>query len=471
LSTLVAQAPPESELLGLLDLLGPDGPAVISSSVVRSRTELFLEAANLADQIAGTVAEGDRVGLVDAGDHLSIVAVIACLLAQRPIAMLPVTGNDVSQVTAARARCGVVLRGGALSQIGSPARDRRLDSRYGLHDGDSAEVLVLFTSGTTNEPRGVRLSAGNLAANLTAMRRTAAAWTASERIGQILPVTHSFGLSMALLALIARSPLVLLDGGPPSRRLLQSLDDHHVSILGCVPYYLRLLARRGLDVGIDCATQLRALYLAGGGISDIDLHATLPFYEGDVYLMYGFTEATARVAVRRRGDGAPRNSVGLPLPGTHVEILDENGAVVPAGTGGRIRVSSPCLMIGYLGEPPREPGSPWPTTDLGRLDTAGNLFITGRVAEMLNFRGNRLSVVTIEAEVIKLSGVQDARLIPDSREEDAQCRLQIVPEAHVDHRNLRAELMRTVNPKGLLREITFVDHLEMTRSGKPLRRS
>jgi acyl-coenzyme A synthetase/AMP-(fatty) acid ligase len=301
------------------------------------------------------------------------------------------------------------------------------------------------------------------------MMRSTAPWTPQDRLGQVLPVTHSFGLSMALLALARGVPIVMLGDGPPSRRLATAFDRQAVTIFACVPYFLRLMSLRGFNLGGDCARALRLLYLAGGGVSDADLGTLLGDFGGEVYLMYGFSEATARVAVRRMGDGAAADSVGLPLPGTFVDIVSREGVVQPPGVEGFIRARSACLMIGYLGQEPRTPGSGFVTSDLGVLDAFGNLFVTGRDSELMNFRGNRVSVVSVEAVVLLVAAVLDARLTPDSRDEDALCRLQVVAAVGAPREAIRRDIIRTVAPKGLIREITFVDVLERTRSGKPTR--
>jgi len=144
--------------------------------------------------------------------------------------------------------------------------------------------------------------------------------------------------------------------------------------------------------------------------------------------------------------------------------------VQPPGSEGFIRASSPCLMIGYLGQAPRTRGSAFVTTDLGVTDVYGNLSITGRDSEVMNFRGNRVSVVSVEATMMQMTGVLDARLKPYSRDEDTQCTLRVVAQTDAHHGELRREIIRTVTPKGLIREITFVEALEKTRSGKPIRR-
>jgi acyl-coenzyme A synthetase/AMP-(fatty) acid ligase len=441
-----------------------------------TRGHVWEEATALARAIEVQVPPGHRIGLVDTRDALSIVGILAAFIAGRSVALLPVSGvNDPEmQDFASDARCAAVLVGGLLESVTRPSPDDPLgllDPRLGLDPAGvaSPEVVVLYTSGTTRKPRGVRLSNKNVASNLSAMMRVTAPWTPSDRLGQILPVTHSFGLSMALLALARETPIVLLGDGPPSRGLATAFDVHGVTIFACVPYFLRLMSRRGLNLGSDCANFVSTLYFAGGGVSDADLLALLPDYCGNVYLMYGFTEATARVAVRRMGDGAAPDSVGLPLPGTYVDIVSADGTVQPPGSEGFIRASSPSLMIGYLGQVPRAPGSAFVTTDLGVTDACGNLSITGRDSEVMNFRGNRISVVSVEAAVIQIPGVLDARLKPDLHAEDAQCTLRVVAHADAHYGDLRRAITRTVTPKGLIREITFVEVLERTRSGKPIR--
>jgi len=465
----------------LLALLGPErssqSPCITFGDRTMSRGEVWEESAALARAIELQVPPDHRIGLVDTQDPSSIVGILAAFIAGRSVALLPVSGADDPEVQefASDARCPAVLVGGEVELVTRPLPDDPLDllnpaAGLGPAGAASPEVVVLYTSGTTRKPRGVRLSSTNVASNLSAMLRYAAPWTPANQLGQVLPVTHSFGLSMALLALAREVPIVLLGDGPPSRRLATAFDLHGVTVFACVPYFLRLMSRRGLNFGGDCAHEVGALYLAGGGVSDGDLRTLLPDYRGDVYLMYGFTEATARVAVRRMGDGAIPDSVGLPLPGTYVDIVSPDGIVQPPGSEGFVRASSACLMIGYLGQTPRTPGSAFVTTDLGITDVYGNLSITGRDSEMMSFRGNRTSVVSVEAAVMQMTGVLDARLKPDSRDEDAQCTLRVVAQADAHHDELRREIIRTVTPKGLIREITFVEALEKTRSGKPIRR-
>lgn len=454
--------------------IGADGTmeAVSDGVEVLTREELFFTAGQLANQIESEVAPDARVGVMASTGVQNVITVLGGLLSKRSTALLPNDGlgSENPHQVAMAAHCQAIVTTGGLDDV--PLVDTRVEelTTFGLSPGDSPERLVLFTSGTTSLPKGVRLSEANLLAHLTAMLRTAVPWGPSDRVGQTLTMSHSFGLSMALLALATRTPLVMLPDGAPGRRLAEAMDANGVTVYACVPYFLRLMATRGIDLGGSAALSLKHLYLAGGGVSDADLAALLPNYAGETYLMYGLTEATARVAVRRGRDCAPSNSVGLPLPGIHVRIVGPEGEHLAAGQTGRVQVFSPTLMIGYLGDEPRRPGDPITTTDLGHLDPAGNLYITGREAEMMNFRGNRVSLPAVEALIDGIDGVLQSRLRPDSREEDAPAELLIVAEPGAEQKPIRMAVLRTVAPKGLVRQITFVDHLPTTRSGKAIRR-
>lgn len=445
--------------------------SVCDSSATLSRGELLVHARSLASNLEQTVPPQARIGVFVTPGVQGLLDVLAGLLSCRSVALLPTDGQGVEwpRHVALSANCQALVHNGAIEPL-APADDQVLAATYGLGNHDSPERVVLFTSGTTSAPKGVRLSEANLVAHLTAMLRTAVPWRTGDRVGQSLSLSHSFGLSMALLALATRTPLVMLsDGAAPGRRLAESMDANGVTVYACVPYFLRLMATRGIDLGGSNATSLKHLYLAGGGVSDADLAILLPNYSGETYLMYGLTEAMARVAVRRGRDRAPSNSVGLPLPGFHVQVVDSWGDPLPIGDTGRIRVFSPTLMIGYVGEEPRSHGAPLTTTDLGHLDAAGNLFITGREAEMMNFRGNRVSLPAVEALVNGLEGVQNSRLRPDSPEEDSPAQLMIVAEHGADENRIRMAVLRSVVPRGLVRQIAFVDDLPITRSGKAIR--
>lgn len=448
-----------------------DGWGIIDGDVRLERGDVFSRAYSRAESFRDALRPDERIAFVDTDDHEAVINILAALIAGRSLAMVP-NRPEVGLEAAAAARCAAIARGPALHPVNATLNDDpRTAPSFGIERHGSPEAVVLFTSGTTGDPKGVRLSRRNVITNLTAVIRQTGRWDSGDRLGLLLALTHSYGLSMVLLALSQSAPIVMLGTATPGRATAAIIESESVNVLAAVPYYLRLLAHRGLHLGSAAfAPGLDRLFLAGGGISDQELEHVTPALEATTFLMYGFTEATARVAIRRRGDGAPSGSVGLPLPGTFVEIVGPTGAPLPPGETGTIRVSSPSLLIGFLGEEPREPGASHTTSDLGYLDEAGHLFVTGRAAEMLNFRGNRVSLPEQEARLLLLPGVEAARLVPESRDEDAQCFVQLILADGADVSELKRAALDAVEPRGLIRKIVVVKGLETTRTGKPIRR-
>lgn len=436
------------------------------------RGELLRLAATRARVLASLVPPGSRIGVVDTGQCQTLATILAGLLAERPTVLLAADSGADRTDQALAAACATVLRGDEVISSGGIAAGSGalLDPGLGADCHGAAEAVVLFTSGSTSQPRGVRLSHANLLSNLAAMDRSVGPWGEDARFGLVLSMAHSFGLSMVLLTLARRTPIVALGGGAPTRRLQGALDTHRVSVVASVPYYLRLLATRGLRLGTEFAPHLRSLFLAGGAIADAELADLLSGSQPETHVMYGLTEATARVAVRRIGDGAWPDSVGLPLPGTRVDAVGPQGETLPPGAAGRLRVTGPGVMMGYLGEPLRPAGEPFVTTDLGVVRESGDVVVTGRQADMLNFRGNRVSLPLIEGMATSVPDVTAARFIPDSPDDDARGVMLVVPRAAADLAAIRQQIQRVVVPRGLIASIEFVADLPTTRTGKPIRR-
>lgn len=465
--------PSGTPLLDLLDLgRDPDRLAVVDATRSVTRHGLATAARMLAAQVFAHIRPGHRLALVPTDSLDDVVVVVAAVMAGRSVAMLPILDLASPDLPEAlrQADCDAYAHAGILHPVDPVGHGTDLppDTRPPATRPGDQEAALLFTSGTTSHAQGVRLSTAGVTANVAAMLQVTVPPSDTDRLGLVLGLTHSFGLSMLLLSLTRGVPVVMLGTGAASRGLVEAMVHHKVTTLACVPYFLRLAARRHLD--LTAGGRLDTLFLAGGGIEDGELDDLLPHPVATTYLMYGFTEASARCAVRRRGDGAPRDSVGRPLPGVRIEIVDEAGAVVPNGVEGRIRVWSPALMIGYLDEPPRDPAQPFTTTDLGRVDDHGHLFITGRTVEMHNFRGNRVSLRAVENRIGQVPGVLAALLQPESAAEDAVCRLLLVAAPASDPATVRRAALAQVEPRGLVSQVQLVDDLPRTRTGKLLRR-
>lgn len=255
--------------------------------------------------------------------------------------------------------------------------------------------LLLATSGTTGNPKFVRLSLSNIRANAQGIAE-ALGIDSSGRAVASLPMHYSYGLSVLNSHLIRGASVALTNEGLVSPDFWRLVREQQCDSFAGVPYSYQMLDRLRLEC-LDVPS-IRTLTQAGGKLSSRLIerfHQTMAARGGKFFTMYGQTEATARIAILP-SDLLPRKlgSVGFPLAGGSVEI----------GAGGEIVYSGPNVMLGYaerredlaLGDVQR---GQLQTGDLGRVDEDGCLWITGRQRREAKVFGLRLNLDDLEGMV------------------------------------------------------------------------
>lgn len=272
--------------------------------------------------------------------------------------------------------------------------------------------LLLSTSGSTGSPKLVRLSPQNVLANANAIRK-ALAIEAFERPITSLPWSYSFGLSVVHSHLLAGGMLVLTERSLVSREFWDQARESRISSFYGVPYMYDVLRR--LDFEQLDLPSLGTLAQAGGklGKEVVRYFAdAMTRRGGRFFVMYGQTEATARMSVLP-WEALPDKlgSVGLPLPGgtVHIQALDEDGDESP-GHEGEVIYTGPNVMMGYAegradlarGD---ELGGTLRTGDLGFVDSDGYLYITGRLKRIAKVFGHRVSLDEVEGHLHGIGSV------------------------------------------------------------------
>lgn len=325
----------------------------------------------------------------------------------------------------------VILRGereGALSWEAFLARaedtpEAMLDARIGALTPDSPSDL-LYTSGTTGRPKGVITTHGQ---NLRAFSD----WSdivglrAGDRYLIINPFFHAFGYKAGWLAALLRGATILPLAQFDAETVLARIERYRVSFLpGSPTLYLSLLAHPRLD-----AYDLSSLRVAVTGAASIApelirrMRKVLGF---DVVLTaYGLTECCGLATVCRLGDALQTiaNTSGRALAGVEIRCVDAEGNDVAAGEPGEVWIRGYNVMRGYFDDEAatREAidDAGWlHTGDIGSLDAAGNLCITGRLKEMFIVGGFNCYPAEIEHLIgthpavaqVAVVGVPDARL-------------------------------------------------------------
>ncbi|MEU6777835.1 AMP-binding protein [Nonomuraea angiospora] len=349
------------------------------------------EAAGLGgDELAGHVARTAealtrlRPGPLFCGMRNNLTSVLRYLAAWRsgrPIALL-----DPDLAPGALAELVGRFRPAALLGF-THAADGSPPPRRDVPEPHPDLAVLLATSGSTGNPKLVRLSRQAVLANATAIA-TALAIVPDEIAPTSLPLHYSYGLSVLNSHLIAGATVMLTEAGLLERSFWTHLDAHRCTSLAAVPYQYEMLRRLRYDRAEHPA--LATLTQAGGRLGQ-DLVQEFAGQADRFFVMYGQTEATARIAV---------------LPPDR--LADKPGSAGPAIPGGRLTVDEgevvyhgPNVMMGYAetaadlarGD---DLGGVLRTGDLGRLDSEGFLYLTGRLKRIAKIFGVRVNLDDVE---------------------------------------------------------------------------
>jgi long-chain acyl-CoA synthetase len=343
----------------------------------------------------------DGLAIVTASMTVEFVATLLAFLGlPRPVAIFSSgwTEDERASRRALLGRCLEVDERGAV---------------VGRWDGPSAAVhpearLVLFTAGSTGRPKAVQLSETNIRANTRAVIE-ALDFGSAEAQTLFLPLSYSFGLLGHLLpALELGVPTELVERLVDAARLFAS--GTIPGMVGGVPSHFEVILR-ALPAGHACDRISHVV--TAGAYSSPDLRWRLrgAFPSATIYNNYGQTEAAPRI---------------LCLPSSHPEFFTP-ATGYPVGDlrvrlsgEGELMVSGSQIMLGYLGdaEGTREKvRDGWLATgDLARIDPGGLVTITGRMDEIVNVGGERISVLEIESAIRRIEGVRNAGVlaVPDA---------------------------------------------------------
>ncbi|MFI5979405.1 class I adenylate-forming enzyme family protein [Streptomyces sp. NPDC051555] len=282
-----------------------------------------------------------------------------------------------------------------------------------------AIAQLIYTSGSTSAPKGVVCTHRQVVFAARAIARRLG-YGPRDVVLAALPLSFDYGLYQLLLAAIGGSEVVLADAAAPVR-VLTLLRTHRATVVPVVPSLAEMLCRlaaRGAP-----PEHVRLFTNTGAALAGSTIEALRSGFPGAaVVAMYGITECKRVTIAEPDVDRERPGSVGLPLDGTTVEVLDGRGRPLPPGEVGEIVVGGPHVMTGYWNAPAPTAGRYRPdphtgrtrlhTGDHGRLDADGHLYISGRVDDQFKRRGVRMSTTEIEAAALDVPGVRAAAALP-----------------------------------------------------------
>lgn len=347
--------------------------------------------------------------------------------------------------------------------------------------GDMAEVMppatcaasdlaaLMATSGSTGIPRFVMVSHGNLIANTEAIIRSQGL-TDNEIAMLILPVSYCFGASLIHTHLYQGGAVVFDRRFMFPDKVLRAVSQYGCTTFAGVPTVYNVLLRRSGIRRIELPG-LRRFLQAGGGLARERVSEMRELFpQVKFYVMYGQTEATARISCMEpdRWHEKP-GSVGQPLDNLTISIADEQGNAVQAGQVGELLVKGPSICSGYFNdveETRRVFCDGWlRTRDLARQDEDGFLWIEGRAGAFLKIRGMRVSLAEVEARVTAIPGVYECGACSVEHPEAGEALvLFIVPDQGA--KLVPEEIRHRLPVHWTLDSIRLVSELPKTSAGK-----
>jgi long-chain acyl-CoA synthetase len=274
-------------------------------------------------------------------------------------------------------------------------------------------AAIFFTAGSTGSPKGVMLSHGNLISNARAIQEYLAI-RSEDRALCVLPFHHAFGNSVLQSHLLAGAHLVLDGQTTFPETIVKALQKHDCTSFSAVPDLFRSLLERS-SLGTTELPAVRYMAVAGGALRhELALEVSRRIAPAEFFVMYGQTEATARLAYvpPPHLPEISAGTIGRAVPDAILEIVDDQGQRVAAGEVGELRAKGPGVMLGYwrdpdaTGERIREG---WLYTgDLATIDPHGWIIHKGRRNALVKIAGFRVHPGDLEDFAIRRLPVSQA---------------------------------------------------------------
>ncbi len=496
--------------MNLASLIEPhpaDAVAVISRGRSTTYGELREQVARLRGGLAELgLAPGDRVGIICANNWYFVVPYLAVLGA----GLVAVPLNPLSPkieldrelaVIGARA---VIVGPAAKQHFGAVSHDLLPALEFLIHArlenaGDGVIVLddllesqpvpiveradddlavLIFTSGTAGSPKAAMLSHGNLLSNIDQMF---AVESDEERVGDVifgvLPMFHIFGLNVMLgMALRAGTTVLLIERFDPESAV-EAIQRHHVTVVMGAPAMWNALSSMP-DLPADAFAGVRRASSGAARLAPEIGERMRERFGLELSEGYGLTEASPVVT---SAIGLPWHpgSIGVPVPGMDVRLVDADGEDALVGDSGEIWVRGPNVFQGYWND--REAtrsaltDDGWLRTgDVAVVDDEGFLYLVDRVKDLIIVSGFNVFPAEVEEVILEHPGVEAAAVVgvahPHSGEA-VKAYVVVRPGASVEEDDIiefcAARLARYKCPA----KVMFVDELPQNLSGKVLRRA
>lgn len=484
---------PEGPLVPVHELVAaqmrdhPDAPAVSCGDATFTYRQLDDWAHHIATELSSAgVGRGSRVGVLAERSVAMVAAVIAIMrlgaayvpvdsahpdrrvdavLSDAEVTALVVTGS-----TKERAVASGVPRVCADECAGTAGQ-----AQVSVTLDDTA--YLIYTSGSTGEPKGVVVGHRELAAS-TAARR--AVYPGRHRFLLVSPLAFDSSVAGVWGTLTTGGHLVVATSEEvrDPGLLVRLVDRHQVTQMLCVPSLYSVVLDAAEALGLATVRSLSTVVVAGEACPQelVDRHFQLRGESSVMYNEYGPTEATVWASCARF-DAPAGVTIGRPVPGTRLYVLDERRRPVPSGVAGELYIGGAGVSRGYHGRPDAtaerflddpftdEPGARmYRTGDSARWNEHGTLDFIGRLDDQVKIRGHRIELGAVEAQLTTVPGVREAVVLPNATS-TGLVGFALTSES-LDSAALRTELAEALQSPMVPEKIVVLSEFPRTVNGK-----
>ncbi len=349
-----------------------------------------------------------------------------------------------------------------------------LDDAVGREAQDTA--VVLYTSGTTGTPKGAQLTHANLKRNVEVVARMLELVAQDVLLGA-LPLFHAFGQTCGLNASIASgAELTLIPRFDPAKAL-ETLERDRVTVFEGVPTMFSAMLHSDRRDGVDTST-LRFCVSGGAAMPAEVMSRFEAAFDCIVLEGYGLSETSPAASFNHPRQARKPGSIGTPVEGVEMKVVDADGNDAPAGDAGEILIRGHNVMKGYLNRPEAtaeaiDADGWFRTGDVGRVDEDGYFFIVDRKKDMIIRGGYNVYPREIEEVLHEHPAVREAAVVGVAHTElgeEVGAAVALKPGASTDASELRDFVKSRVAAYKYPRHLWIVDELPKGPTGKILKR-
>lgn len=474
----------------------PNAPAVSDPSETLTYGMLGERISRLAAQYSSLgLAAGDRLMIV--GEN-SVALAVAILAASRVgvVAVLENARRAPKEVEAILAHCRPRRALFVFSDskdaeahaqgAGAQTLDHPALGRFGLTGEDpsgrldpaempSADVAAfIYTTGTTGSPKGVMLTNANLdfiARNMTTLR----GMSNRDQVYCVLPISHVMGLASVFLGALRSGAHLHLRARFSAARCLQEIDALGITALQGATAMFAKLNEEAERAGWKARTPLRFTGAGGAPIDPTVKRKSEDIFGTPLHNGYGLTEAASLCWTLLDEENAD-DTVGRPLPGVELKVVDAGGRPVATGEVGELCARGPNVMEGYFRNPELTAEvlkEGWlDTQDLARIGPDGRVYIVGRAKDVIIRSGFKVNPLEVETALNRHPAIAHSAVVgrPGCGNEDVVAFVELREPALGLPKDLPEHLKAWLSPYKHPSEIVMLESLPLAQNGKVLKR-